>query len=77
MFNVREYDTCVYVSHGCDETFRHRYCFQHEDVTGDGTVMVNRNDFMIDYLRRIFRQGYLRFDSLEAKNMTLDMISFY
>ena len=77
MFNVREYDTCVYISHGCDETFRHRYCFQHVDVTGDGTIMVNRNDFMIDYLRRIFRQGYLRFDSLESKNMTLDMISFY
>lgn len=75
-YNVRKYNTCVYVSEGADETFPRRVCFNYSDVVDDRAVMVNSSNYIILTLRTYFHRGLMRFENLQCKNMVFDMLSF-
>lgn len=75
-YNVRKYNSCVYVSEGADETFPRRVCFNYTDVIDDRAVMVNSSNYIIMALRNYFHRGLMRFQNLACKNMIFDMLSF-
>lgn len=75
-YNVRKYNTCVYISEGADETFPRRICFNYTDVIDDRAVMVNSYNLLVTTLRNYFHRGLMRFENLQCKNMMFDMLSF-
>lgn len=75
-YNIRKYNTCVYVSEGADETFPRRICFNYTDVVDDRAVMINNSNYIILALRDYFHRGLMRFENLQCKNMVFDMLSF-
>lgn len=75
-YNVRQYDTCVYVSQGADESFPVRICFNVNDVIDDKAIRVPRTHPIVANLRGYFNRGLMRFENLKCKNMTLDLLSF-
>lgn len=75
-YNVRKYNTCVYVSEGADQTFPRRVCFNYNDVLDDRAVMINNSNYIILTLRTYFHRGLMRFENLQCKNMMFDMLSF-
>ena len=75
-YNVRKYNTCVYVSCGADQTFPRRICFNYTDVVDDRAVMVNTSNYIVIALRGYFHRGIMRFQNVQCKNMMLDMLSF-
>ena len=75
-FNVRKYNTCVYVSQGYDSSFPKRVSFQVNDVIDDRAAMITSSNYIIMYLRTFFNKGVMRFDGVKSKNMMLDMLSY-
>lgn len=75
-YNVRKYDSCVYVSEGADQTFPTRICFNVNDVTDDRAVRVTASNYIVILLRDYFNRGVVRFQNLNCKNMTLDLLSY-
>lgn len=75
-YNVRKYNTCVYVSEGADLSFPRRVSFQVNDIVDDRAVMVSTSNYIVMLLRTYFNNGLIRFDNLKSKNMLLDMISY-
>ena len=75
-FNVRKYNTCVYVSQGYDSSFPKRVSFQVNDVIDDRAAMITSSNYIIMYLRTFFNRGVMRFDGVKSKNMMLDMLSY-
>ena len=75
-YNVRKYNTCIYVSEGYDESFPYRVAFQVNDIVDDRAVMVATSNWVIMLLRTYFNKGLMRFQNLQCKNMLLDMISY-
>ena len=70
LYNVRKYDTCLYVSTGA------RICFTKTDVIDNTTIRVNSTHYIVTMLREYFNRGLLLFENLECKNMIFDVISF-
>lgn len=75
-YNIRKYSDVVYVSTGCDETFNNRICFNVNDVVDDRALRVTTGNFIVIMLREYFNRGMMRFENLDCKNMTLDLLSY-
>ena len=75
-YNVRKYNTCVYVSEGYDQSFPRRVTFQVSDVIDDRAMMVTNSNYIVMILRSYFHTGIVRFDNLKSKNMLLDMLAY-
>lgn len=76
MYNVRRYDTYMYISLGADESFPTRICFTKNDVIDNTAIRVNSTHYIVAMLREYFNRGLLLFENLECKDMIFDVISF-
>lgn len=75
-YNFRKYSDCMYCAKGHDETYPIRVCINVTDVVDDRAIKIGTNDYLIQTLRQWFDRGVMRFENLECKNMTLDLLAY-
>lgn len=75
-FSVWRYPTIIYVAEGANMQYPQRICFNVNDVTDDRQMMIGSNNPLVIYLREYFNRGVMRFQSLFAKEMALDLLNY-
>lgn len=75
-FSIREYpdEGILYVSEKVDKNFRTIISFKPNDHN-QNTILLSRYSSLWKYVKESFSSGFLRFDSLKAKNAIFDILS--
>ena len=74
-YGVREYyeEGYILVSTKCDPNFKKVISFKPADHN-QNTMMLNHYSYFFETLHTAFKQGYLRFDSMQSKNTMIDIL---
>lgn len=75
-FSIWRYPDIFYVAEGANMEFPQRVCFNVNDVTDDRQMMIGAGNPIVLFLREYFNRGLMRFQSLSAKEMTLDLLNY-
>ena len=73
-FSIREYPSgIIYVSASADTTFPLKIALTNDDHT-EGTVLADKQNFMIANLRYLYKTGQVRFQNQQAKEMFFKLL---
>lgn len=75
-YSARQYNDCIYISHGCDSTYPARVCFRKDDVKDSQAYLLSGGNYLVNTLRNYFNHGLLWFEDIECKNMIFDCLTF-
>lgn len=75
-YAIREFfeDGIVYVNDSPDMTYPVKLTFKADDHE-QNALMVSKSTFVMQYLKKVFEHGQLRFNNLDSKNIIFDILS--
>lgn len=75
-YAIREFfeDGIVYVNDSPDMTYPVKLTFKADDHE-QNALMVSKSTFVMQYLKKVFEYGQLRFNNLDSKNIIFDILS--